>query len=56
MLSVYLTVRRYWGLNETQDLARAHAELLNLADDLAVRRVVPLVVNPLALAIAGRPS
>lgn len=56
MLSVYLTVRRYWGLNETQDLARAHAELLNLADDLAVRRVVPLVVNPLALAIASRPS
>lgn len=56
MLSVYLTVRRYWGLNEAQDLACAHAELLNLADDLAVRRVVPLVVNPLALAIAGRLS
>lgn len=56
MLSVYLTVRRYWGLNEAQDLARAHAELLDLADDLAVRRVVPLVVNPLALAIAGRLS
>jgi len=56
MLSVYLTIRRYWGLNEPENLAPAHADLLSIADDLAVRRVVPLVVNPLALAIAGRPS
>jgi hypothetical protein len=56
MLSVYLTIRRYWGLNEPQKLADTHADLMDIADDLAVRRVVPLVVNPLALAIAGRLS
>lgn len=56
MLSVYLTIRRYWGLNESQALGQIHADLLGVADDLAVRRVVPLVVNPLALAIASRPS
>lgn len=56
MLSVYLTVRRYWALHEQRSVASVHAELLDVADDLAIRKVVPLVVNPLALAIAGRPS
>jgi len=56
MLSVYLTIRRYWGTKEQQRIAEVHSDLMSIADDLAVRRVVPLVVNPLALAIAGRPS
>jgi hypothetical protein len=56
MLSVYLTLRRYWGLREPSDLIVAHHELTDVAADLAIRRVVPLVVNPLALAIASRPS
>ena len=55
LLSVYLTVRRYWGLAEPVDLGEIHEEMSDLADELAIRRVVPLVVNPLALAIASRP-
>ena len=55
LLSVYLTVRRYWGFDEPADLPAVHEELATLADDLAVQRIVPLVVNPLALAIASRP-
>lgn len=55
LLSVYLTVRQYWGFAEPVDLAQVHEHLSNVADDLATERVVPLVVNPLALAIASRP-
>lgn len=55
LLSVYLTVRRYWGFDETLELGAACEELADVADELAVQRVVPLLVNPLALAIASRP-
>ncbi len=55
VLSVYLTVRRYWGFQESPDLVGVHEELADTADDLAVQCAVPLVVNPLALAIASRP-
>jgi len=54
VLSVYLTVRHYWGFDEPTELAQAYDRLSDLANDLATRRVVPLVVNPLALAIASR--
>lgn len=55
LLSVFLTVRRYWGFQESAGLVPTFDELNHHAEDLAVRRVVPLVVNPLALAIASRP-
>ncbi len=53
-LSVYLTVRRYWGFGETPELAGVHRELLERADELSSERVVPLIVNPLAQAIASQ--
>ena len=55
LLSVYLTVRRYWGFHHPTDLPAVYEELADIADELAVQRVVPLIVNPLALAIASRP-
>lgn len=55
LLSVNLSVRRYWGFDDSRDLAGIHDRMAETADDLAVSRVVPLVVNPLALAIANRP-
>jgi len=55
LLSVYLTVRRYWGFGQPVELARGFDELADLADELAAQRIVPLVVNPLAQAIASRP-
>ena len=53
-VSVYLTVRKYWGLSQSSTLLETQGLLFDLADDLAANRVVPLVVSPLALAIAGR--
>lgn len=55
LLSVYLTIRRYWGFSGSMELAAAYEELADLGEELAARRVVPLVVNPLAHAIASRP-
>jgi hypothetical protein len=54
-LSVFLTLRRYWGFNAAESLLEAHADLTRRAAEWATERVVPLVVNPLAQAIASRP-
>lgn len=55
ILSVYLTVRRYWGFSEPAELWQIHEDLADIADELATQRAVPLMVNPLAQAIASRP-
>lgn len=55
LLSVYLTIRRYWGFGEQTELPKAYQQLADIGEELATRRVVPLVVNPLAHAIASRP-
>ncbi|NLX12177.1 MAG: hypothetical protein GXY44_00785 [Phycisphaerales bacterium] len=54
ILSVYLTLRGYWTSTESASLSSTFTRLVNLANELAAQRVVPLVVNPLALAIASR--
>jgi len=53
-LGVFLTLRRYWGFTEGQSLLEAHTELTQKAEEWAAERIVPLVVNPLAQAIASR--
>lgn len=53
-LSVFLTLRRYWGFAESESLLDAHQDLTNRASEWASQRVVPFVVNPLAQAIASR--
>ncbi len=55
LLSVYLTIRRYWGFETDLVLADAFVQLAEAADELASNRVVPMLVNPLAQAIASRP-
>jgi len=52
-LSVYATVRQYWGFRGQRDLQRVHAELLAVGEQYATERVVPYVVQPLAAAIAS---
>ncbi len=54
-LTVYLTVRKYWGFSSPENLVETHRTLMDHADELATERVVPLLVNPLAHAIASRP-
>ena len=53
-LGVFLTLRRYWGFAEGQTLLDAHTELTQRAEEWAAERIVPMVVNPLAQAIASR--
>ena len=53
-ISVFLTVRKYWGVSQAATLLETQRMLFDTADDLAARRVVPLAVAPLAQAIASR--
>jgi hypothetical protein len=54
-LTVYLTLRRYFGFGEPESLIESHDRLTSLAQEWAAERVVPLIVNPLAQAIASQP-
>lgn len=54
-LSVFLTFRRYWGFQPNESLVDAHRELSERAEEWAATKIAPLVVNPLAQAIASRP-
>lgn len=53
-LSVFLTIRKYWGFSENDSPPVAHRTMLEIADDIASHRIVPILVNPLAQAIASR--
>ena len=55
VLSVYLTIRRYWPGATPVTLPEAYLDMQRTAHELAVDQVVPLWVNPLAQAIASRP-
>jgi hypothetical protein len=53
-ISVFLTVRKYWGTNGTSAPADILRSLFDVADELATEKVIPGFVNPLAAAIASR--
>lgn len=53
-ISVYLTLRKYWGVNPPESPGGAMTMLFDEADQLATDRIVPTFVNPLAAAIASR--
>jgi hypothetical protein len=53
-LTVYSTIRRYWGFQPGNDLVDVHRELLDAAETFAASRVVPHIVRPLQQAIASR--
>lgn len=53
-LSVYLTIRKYWDVDRGLSLLDVMNTLYERADALATQKVVPLVVDPLAQAIASR--
>ena len=52
-LTVFSTVRRYWGFGPPMDLVDAHTELISVGERFASERVVAHVVQPLAQAIAS---
>jgi len=53
-ISIYLTVRRYWGDRPREALDKVFADLFERADSLCASRVVPKVVRPISTAIASR--
>ena len=53
-IGVYLTVRKYWGLDDDVAPVETFDELCALGRTLAMEKVVPHFVNPLAAAIASR--
>lgn len=53
-ITVFLTVRKYWGVAPPHSLGEALGLLFDVATDLATEKVVPSLVNPLAAAIASR--
>jgi len=53
-ISVFLTIRKYWGLAGDGSPTDVLRTLFETADELAGEKVVPGFVNPLAAAIASR--
>jgi hypothetical protein len=53
-ISIYLTVRRYWGDRPRDTLDKVFVDLFERADSLCSSRVVPKVVRPISTAIASR--
>ncbi|RME36883.1 MAG: hypothetical protein D6788_10700 [Planctomycetota bacterium] len=53
-ISIFLTARKYWGLDPTASPEAVLPKLFDVAEDLAVDKVVPHFVHPLAAAIASR--
>ncbi len=53
-ISVYLTARKYWGVDNPPSLADALGTLFDVAEELTTEKAVPNFVNPLAAAIASR--
>jgi len=52
-ISVYLTIRQYWGIDSPGSLVDVQHRLFDAADSLAEEQVIEKLVNPLAAAIAG---
>jgi hypothetical protein len=53
-ISVLLTTRKYWSVENAGSLDQGWNKLLDIADGLAADKIVPQFVNPLAAAIASR--
>jgi hypothetical protein len=53
-LSIFLTIRKYWGMDIPESPEVVLRELYDAADEFATEHVVPEFVNPLAAAIANR--
>lgn len=53
-ISVFLTLRKYWGVEKSGTLESVLSHMCDLADELAAEQIVPHFVNPLAAAIASR--
>ena len=53
-ISVYFTVRQYWGTGPDQTYLDSFRRQRDLAEAIVERKIIPRVVQPLAQAIASR--
>lgn len=53
-ISIYLTLRRYWGDRPREPMQDIFSSMFERADELCAARVVPNVVRPISSAIASR--
>lgn len=53
-ISVYLTVRRYWGDRPKEPMEKIFTDMFERADGLAASRIVPKILRPLSAAISSR--
>jgi hypothetical protein len=54
VISVYLILRRYWGDGPRQPSLQLLNEMVERADELCNRHVVPRILRPISTAIASR--
>ena len=53
-ISVYFTVRQYWGTGPEQSYLESFRRQREVGEDIVQRRIIPRIVRPLAQAIASR--
>jgi hypothetical protein len=53
-ISVYFTVRQYWGTGPDQSYLESFRRQREIGEDIVQRKIIPRVVRPLAQAIASR--
>ncbi len=53
-ISVYFTVRQYWGTGPERSFADSFRRQRDIGEELVQERIIPRVVRPLAQAIASR--
>ncbi len=53
-LSVYFTVRQYWGTGANRTFLESFRNQREVGEELLTNRVIPRIVKPLARAIASR--
>ena len=54
VISVYLILRRYWGDHPRQPTQELLAEMVEKADGLCAKHIVPRILRPISNAIASR--
>lgn len=53
-ISVYFTVRQYWGTGPGRSFVESFRRQREIGEELVTQRVIPNIVKPLAQAIASR--
>ncbi len=53
-ISVYFTIRQYWGSGPERSFVESFRKQAAIGEDLVVHQIVPRIIRPIARAIASR--